>query len=178
MFEVNKLFIIANGFLLCLCRPIIGRWALQENFYISALELGNQAACNIGYIHKQCNEKYILTFLSLFLKDNDAVRQLKKLLVDKCREFTSKEKTAEFTEVMEGPHSVGFLLNERFINIPPQIAVPVYKTLRYMNLFFFVKRPLRREEGVRFQRNCGAALLRSITTEDNLVLSTGFNLIM
>jgi len=63
-------------------------------------------------------------------QDNDAVRQLKKLLVDKCREFTSKENTAEFTEVMEGPHSVGFLISERFINIPPQIAVPVYKTLR------------------------------------------------
>ena len=65
------------------------------------------------------------------MQDNDAVRQLKKLLVDKCREFTSKENTAEFTEVMEGAHSVGFLINERYINIPPQIAVPVYKTLRY-----------------------------------------------
>ena len=65
------------------------------------------------------------------MQDNEAVRQLKKLLVDKCREFTSKENTAEFTEVMEGAHSVGFLINERYINIPPQIAVPVYKTLRY-----------------------------------------------
>ena len=74
-----------------------------------------------------------MTFLFLFnIQDNDAVRQLKKLLVDKCREFTSKENTAEFTEVMEGPHSVGFLISERFINIPPQIAVPVYKTLRYV----------------------------------------------
>ena len=33
-------------------------------------------------------------------------------------------------EVMEGQHAIGFLINERFINIPPQIAVPVYKTLR------------------------------------------------
>lgn len=31
---------------------------------------------------------------------------------------------------MDGQHSVGFLISERFINIPPQIAVPVYKTLR------------------------------------------------
>ena len=69
------------------------------------------------------------------MQDNDAVRQLKKLLVDKCREFTSNENTTEFTEVMEGPHSVGFLINERFINIPPQIAVPVYKTLRYELIF-------------------------------------------
>ena len=67
----------------------------------------------------------------MFIQENDAIKQLKKLLVDKCRESTSKENTAEFTDVMEGQHAVGFLINERFINIPPQIAVPVYKTLRY-----------------------------------------------
>ncbi|XP_078357928.1 protein BCCIP homolog [Oculina patagonica] len=63
-------------------------------------------------------------------QENDAVKQLKKLLVDKCRESASKENVAEFTDVIEGQHAVGFLINERFINIPPQIAVPVYKTLR------------------------------------------------
>ena len=79
-----------------------------------------------------------MIFFFLFMQDNDAVKQLKKLLVDKCREFTSKENTAEFAEVLEGPHSVGFLINERFINIPPQIAVPVYKTLRYELTFLVV----------------------------------------
>ncbi|XP_058961402.2 protein BCCIP homolog [Pocillopora verrucosa] len=63
-------------------------------------------------------------------KESDVVKQLKKLLTDKCQELASKEDKTEFTEVMEGQHSVGFLINERFINIPPQIAVPVYKTLR------------------------------------------------
>ncbi|KAJ7370363.1 hypothetical protein OS493_032538 [Desmophyllum pertusum] len=63
-------------------------------------------------------------------QENSAVGQLKKLLADKCQESTSKENTTEFTEVMKGQHAVGFLINERFINIPPQIAVPVYKTLR------------------------------------------------
>ena len=67
---------------------------------------------------------------SLFFQENDAVKQLRKLLVDKCRECGSKETKKEFEEVMEGQHGVGFLVNERFINIPPQIAVPVYKTLR------------------------------------------------
>lgn len=61
---------------------------------------------------------------------NDAVEQLKTMLVDKCRESGSKEIRTEFAEVMEGPDAVGLLINERFINIPPQIAVPVYKTLR------------------------------------------------
>ena len=130
MFEVNNLIIMSDGFLLHLCRPIISLWALRED---NALKLANQCARYIGYKHKQCNKKYKVIFLSLFIQDNDAVRQLKKLLVDKCCEFTSKENTAEFTEVMEGPHSVGFLISERFINIPPQIAVPVYKTLRYMS---------------------------------------------
>lgn len=65
-----------------------------------------------------------------FTQENDAVKQLRKLLVDKCRECGSKETKKEFEEVMEGQPAVGFLVNERFINIPPQIAVPVYKTLR------------------------------------------------
>ena len=66
-----------------------------------------------------------------FTQESDVVKQLKKLLTDKCQELASKEDKTEFTEVMEGQHSVGFLISERFINIPPQIAVPVYKTLRY-----------------------------------------------
>ena len=74
----------------------------------------------------------------IFTQDNDAIKQLKKLLADKCQESASKEDKTEFTEVMGGQHSAGFLINERFINIPPQIAVPVYKTLRYMNSVFCV----------------------------------------
>ena len=66
-----------------------------------------------------------------FTQESDVVKQLKKLLTDKCQELASKEDKTEFTEVMEGQHSIGFLISERFINIPPQIAVPVYKTLRY-----------------------------------------------
>ena len=66
-----------------------------------------------------------------FTQESDVVKQLKKLLTDKCQELASKEDKTEFTEAMEGQHSVGFLISERFINIPPQIAVPVYKTLRY-----------------------------------------------
>ena len=38
-FEVNKLFVINYGFLLCFCRPIICPWALREN---NSLELANQ----------------------------------------------------------------------------------------------------------------------------------------
>lgn len=63
-------------------------------------------------------------------KGKETVKELKKFLVDKCRECASKETRREFEEVMDGQHAVGFLINERFINIPPQIAVPVYKTLR------------------------------------------------
>ena len=37
------------GFLLWLCRLIIGPWALREN---KALELGNQSACYMNYEHK------------------------------------------------------------------------------------------------------------------------------
>jgi len=63
-------------------------------------------------------------------QETDVVKQLKTFLVDKCKESGSKETREEFTDVIEGQHALGFLINERFINIPPQIAVPVYKTLR------------------------------------------------
>ena len=70
-------------------------------------------------------------FFLLFTQETDAVKQLKTFLVDKCKESGSKETREEFTDVIEGQHALGFLINERFINIPPQIAVPVYKTLRF-----------------------------------------------
>ena len=69
-------------------------------------------------------------FLFVYPQEKETVKELKKFLVDKCRECASKETRREFEEVMDGQHAVGFLINERFINIPPQIAVPVYKTLR------------------------------------------------
>lgn len=63
-------------------------------------------------------------------QESDAIKLVKKFIVEKCRECASKETRMEFEEVMDGQHGVGLLINERFINIPPQIAVPVYKTLR------------------------------------------------
>lgn len=66
----------------------------------------------------------------MFQQENDEVKLVKKFIDEKCRECASKETRMEFQEVMDGQHSVGLLINERFINIPPQIAVPVYKTLR------------------------------------------------
>lgn len=74
---------------------------------------------------------FMINGLFVFAQENDAVKQLKKLLLEKCRECGSKESKTEFEDVIEGQHAVGFLINERFINIPPQIAVPIYKTLRY-----------------------------------------------
>lgn len=66
----------------------------------------------------------------MFQQENDEVKLVKKFIDEKCRECASKETRMEFQEVMDGQRGVGLLINERFINIPPQIAVPVYKTLR------------------------------------------------
>lgn len=69
-------------------------------------------------------------FVFLLQQESDAIKLVKKFIVEKCRECASKETRMKFEEVMDGQHGVGLLINERFINIPPQIAVPVYKTLR------------------------------------------------
>ena len=57
MFEVNKLNVYyIRWILVCLCRPMIGSQALQEN---NALELANQSARYIGYKHEPCDKKCI-----------------------------------------------------------------------------------------------------------------------
>ena len=47
-----------HGFLLCLCRPVIGQWELLEN---NVLQLDNQSARYIGHKHKPYNKGLVTT---------------------------------------------------------------------------------------------------------------------
>ena len=52
------------------------------------------------------------------------IQDFVKLLISKC----SNEK---FLSILEDEHqSIGWLISERFINIPPHIAPPLYSSLR------------------------------------------------
>ena len=53
-FEVNELFII--WLLLCLCRPVIGPWALREN---NTLQLANQSVRTTCAVSAKSHASYI-----------------------------------------------------------------------------------------------------------------------
>lgn len=61
----------------------------------------------------------------------DCVKQLRSYFLDKSQEGGDKEVTAKLKNLLEDEsHPTGFIINERFINIPAQIAVPMLENLQ------------------------------------------------
>jgi len=61
-------------------------------------------------------------------KEKHCVEELKNGIMSKCKSVEA-DKCETLRNILE-KKNVGFLVNERFINIPPQFAVPLHKTLR------------------------------------------------
>lgn len=60
----------------------------------------------------------------------ECVDQIKELVLGQCEKVCSAAVQEHFQQVMEDTsRSVGLLLSERFINVPPQIALPLYTQL-------------------------------------------------
>ncbi|XP_076461199.1 protein BCCIP homolog [Babylonia areolata] len=63
-------------------------------------------------------------------KDKECIKQLINTLTSHCQSV-APEVGGKVTELLhQTENHVGFFLNERFINIPPQIAVPSFQSLR------------------------------------------------
>ncbi|CAH1783416.1 unnamed protein product, partial [Owenia fusiformis] len=62
-------------------------------------------------------------------KDNESHKLIKKYVLDKCKECSDAQTYKTFEETLCGESQIGLLLSERFINIPPQIAPPMYDSL-------------------------------------------------
>lgn len=61
----------------------------------------------------------------------ECVKQLRSYFLDKSAEGGDKEVAAKLKEILEDePHPTGFIINERFINIPAQIAIPMLENLQ------------------------------------------------
>ncbi|XP_018616775.2 protein BCCIP homolog isoform X2 [Scleropages formosus] len=59
------------------------------------------------------------------------VEQVKELLLSQCEKVCAQSVTEELEKLLNNTdRPVGLLLCERFINVPPQIALPLYKQLR------------------------------------------------
>ena len=60
-------------------------------------------------------------------QDMECVKQVRSLLVSQCQKCGGD---GRFSKVLnDGDHHVGLLVSERYINIPPQISVPMFESL-------------------------------------------------
>ncbi|XP_051968971.1 protein BCCIP homolog [Xyrauchen texanus] len=61
----------------------------------------------------------------------ECLEKLKDMILDQCVKSSSTDVQEKFEELLLGnAHTVGLLLSERFVNIPPQIALPMHKQLQ------------------------------------------------
>ncbi|KAJ0015726.1 hypothetical protein NQD34_014016 [Periophthalmus magnuspinnatus] len=64
-------------------------------------------------------------------KGVQCVEELKELVLGQCQTSSSEADCERLEKVLSDPgKSVGLLLSERFINVPPQIALPLHKQLQ------------------------------------------------
>jgi protein BCP1 len=62
-------------------------------------------------------------------KDLKCVQQLKSMLVERCTKSNAQLATKLSAVLSDTSQHVGLLINERFINIPPQISLPSFNAL-------------------------------------------------
>jgi len=75
------------------------------------------------------NEVYaISTVLNLSEKNRDSVNGLRTFLLEQTAKGGDRQVLQYVTDLLN--KNVGFLINERFINIPAQITVPLWETLQ------------------------------------------------
>ncbi|MGH0157780.1 UNVERIFIED_CONTAM: hypothetical protein FKN15_037547 [Acipenser sinensis] len=64
-------------------------------------------------------------------KGSECVEQIKELVLEHCEKCCPKNIAEQLDEVLsDTTKPVGLLLSERFINVPPQIALPLHKQLQ------------------------------------------------
>ena len=75
----------------------------------------------------------VTSVLNITEKQNlECVQQLRGLLLDLCSEHaTDQTNTLIRSLLSDDSQSIGLLINERIINIPAQISVPLLESLRY-----------------------------------------------
>ncbi|XP_037028472.1 protein BCCIP homolog [Bradysia coprophila] len=107
----------------------------------------------------------ITTAINLNKSEVGCINQLRNLIAQKAKESATIEVHERFKNIFENTSNVvGFLLNERYVNIPPQIAVPLMESLvneidranrkkmpfkftHYAMLLKFYKRKLKKSKG-------------------------------
>lgn len=64
-------------------------------------------------------------------QDVQCVEEVKELLLDRCEKSAPPSVTEQLEKILgDTSKPVGLLLSERFVNVPPQIALPLHKHLQ------------------------------------------------
>lgn len=64
-------------------------------------------------------------------QDVQCVEEVKELLLDRCEKSAAPSVTEQLEKILgDTSKPVGLLLSERFVNVPPQIALPLHKHLQ------------------------------------------------
>lgn len=72
----------------------------------------------------------ITTAINLNKPDVGCINQLRTLVMQKAKESAPTDVYERLKNIFDTPSNViGFLLNERYVNIPPQIVVPLLESL-------------------------------------------------
>lgn len=75
-------------------------------------------------------------FYLFFLQGVQCVEDVKELIMDQCEKNTPHSVTEQLEKIFSDiSKPVGLLLSERFINVPPQIALPLHKQLQWVLSF-------------------------------------------
>uniref|UniRef100_F6YSA2 BRCA2 and CDKN1A-interacting protein n=1 Tax=Monodelphis domestica TaxID=13616 RepID=F6YSA2_MONDO len=80
-------------------------------------------------------EEEIFGFISLLnlteRKGTECAEQIKELILSLCEKNCEQSMAEQLEKLLNDPTKpVGFLLSERFINVPPQIALPMHQQLQ------------------------------------------------
>lgn len=61
------------------------------------------------------------------------VEQVKELILDQCEKCSGRVAAEQLEQILgDTAKPVGLLLSERFVNVPPQIALPLHKQLQWV----------------------------------------------
>ncbi|CAG2210670.1 BCCIP [Mytilus edulis] len=72
----------------------------------------------------------LITVINITEKQNvECVKQFRSMLMEKCQACSQQQKERLSQILTDADQQVGYLISERYINIPPQISVPMYESL-------------------------------------------------
>ncbi|CAI9174267.1 unnamed protein product [Rangifer tarandus platyrhynchus] len=110
-------------------------YSISDNDYDGIKKLTTAAFPKSPYSDDDVDEDEIFGFISLLnlteRKGTPCAEQIKELILRLCEKNCEKSTVEQLDRLFnDTARPVGFLLSERFINVPPQIALPMHQQLQ------------------------------------------------